>query len=220
MPAPKPADPADSRSSRPSPGKRPGKPAAKAVRPARKPARKPGKVYQLKVSLNDLRPAVWRRLLVRETCSLARLHGIIQIAMGWQDSHLHLFTFDGRRFGNPRLLDLADLAPESIQLRKVLTQPKQRMFYTYDMGDNWHHQVVLEAIQEAHPRATFPKCIDGARACPPEDVGGSWGYEHLLAVLADPTHEEYEHLSGWVGRPVDATAFDLALVNALLQAAR
>lgn len=210
MPAPKPSGKAASKSAGKTAGKATGKATAKR-------ARNPGKVYQLKVSLNDLRPAVWRRLLVRETCTLARLHTIIQIAMGWEDCHLHLFTFDGRRFGNPRLLDLADLTPETIQLRKVLTQPKQRMFYTYDFGDNWHHQVVLEAILEPHSRATFPKCVEGARACPPEDVGGPPGYSEFLKAMRNPRNPNHRHYLAWNGGRFDPEHFPITSVNKRLQ---
>jgi len=93
----------------------------------------------------------------------------------------------------------------------------ERFGYEYDFGDSWEHEITVHRVWRMPKGLKFAVCLDGANACPPEDVGGSWGYEHYLAVLADPTHEEHEHLSGWRG-PFDPKAFDLALVNAHLQA--
>ncbi len=173
----------------------------------------PGRVYRLRISLNEVRPSVWRRVLVRETCTLARLHEVIQIAMGWENSHLHMFTFDGRRFGNPKWLDMPGLESESIQLRKVLTQPKQRMFYAYDFGDGWHHEVALEAIEDAHPLAKFPKCVDGARACPPEDIGGPPGYEEFVTAMRNLDHPNSRHFRTWWGGRFDPEHFPITSVN-------
>jgi hypothetical protein len=186
----------------------------------RKKAAAPKRIYQLKVTLNEVRPEIWRRLQVRETCSLGQLHHAIQIAMGWENSHLHMFVFDGRRFGDPRRLDIAGLEAETIRLNKVLTQPKQRMFYEYDFGDSWHHQIALEAIEEPHPRATFPKCLAGAHACPPEDVGGPPGYAMFLEAMRDPRHAYHGHYREWWGGRFDPKHFPLTTVNKLLQPLR
>jgi len=95
----------------------------------------------------------------------------------------------------------------------------ERFGYEYDFGDSWEHEITVHRVWRMPKGLKFAVCLDGANACPPEDVGGSWGYEHYLAVLGDPTHEEHDHLSGWRG-PFDSKAFDLALVNAYLQAVR
>jgi hypothetical protein len=96
----------------------------------------------------------------------------------------------------------------------------ERFTYDYDFGDSWVHDITVHRVWRMAKGLKFAVCLDGANACPPEDVGGSWGYGHLLEVLADPTHEEYQHLSEWIGRPVDPNEFDLAFVNARLQAVR
>ena len=96
----------------------------------------------------------------------------------------------------------------------------ERFTYDYDFGDSWVHEIAVHRVWRMAKGLKFGVCLDGANACPPEDVGGSWGYDNLLRVLADPSHEEHQHLSEWVGGPFDPAEFDLALVNARLQSIR
>ena len=171
-------------------------------------------MLQLRVSLEEVTPTVWRRLLVPGSIRLDKLHRTNQ-AMGWQDSHLHCFDIGGVRYGMQ-----FDDYPEDEQDEQAITvlhafDGVDRVTHEYDFGDGWEHELVVEA------RSRLPiglkcvgVCLDGQHACPPEDCGGPGGYADLLSVLADPTHEEHEFLLGWVGGPFDPTEFDLALANA------
>jgi len=140
--------------------------------------------------------------------------------MGWEDSHLHSFEIGGERYG----MQFDDYPEGELDEEDftVVTAvgTNDRFTYEYDFGDSWEHEITVHRVWRMTKGLKSAVCLDGANACPPEDVGGPWGYEHLLAVLADPSHEEYEHLSTWLGAPLDPTEFDVALVNARLQAVR
>ena len=155
-------------------------------------------VVDCTIELREVEPRVWRRLLVPGSVRLDKLHRMFQAAMGWEDYHLHSFDIGAERYG----MQLDDYPDEELQEK-----------------DSWEHEITVHRVWRMPKGLKFAVCLDGANACPPEDVGGSWGYEHYLAVLGDPTHEEHDHLSGWRG-PFDSKAFDLALVNAYLQAVR
>jgi hypothetical protein len=173
------------------------------------------KVLQFRVFLEDIRPPVWRCILVSDRFTLAQLHKIMQLTFGWQDFHLHEFTVRDRRYGRP---DYDNEDPELLDERKVRLRDLDlsvgnRIGYAYDFGDNWQHLLLLEDTQAAHPAAGCPACLAGARAAPPEDVGGSSGYEEFLEAIADPKHEEHDHMISWVGVPFDPEAFDLNRIN-------
>ena len=140
--------------------------------------------------------------------------------MGWEDRHLHAFEIGGDRYG----MQLDEHPDEELEEKDVTVvtavRANERFTYEYDFGDAWDHEITVHRTWRVPKGLKLAVCLDGANACPPEDVGGSWGYEHLLAVLADPSHEEHEHLDDWVGRPVDPHDFDLAFANARLQAVR
>jgi len=171
---------------------------------------------QMKIELRRVKPLVWRRLLVPQTVTLARLHVILLRTMGWEGGHLHEFEIARKRYGIP---DPDWPEPESmlderrVRLKPLLEAGARRFIYTYDFGDHWEHVVAIEDVVLPKPGATPLECTDGANACPPEDVGGEPGYEDFLKILADPSHEEHEHMKHWIGRPFDPTAFDLAEVN-------
>jgi hypothetical protein len=169
-------------------------------------------IYQFKVALLDIRPAVWRRIQVPD-CTLADLHGYIQAAFGWWNYHLHQFDIDGERYGPPAPDDL-DFGLEMIDetdvpLSKLIPKSgrKSRWIYEYDFGDGWRHEVLFEGFASVDPKARYPQCVGGERACPPEDCGGPWGYADYLAALADPRHERHEELLEWRG-PFNPEAFD------------
>lgn len=179
--------------------------------------------YQLKIWLRDIRPEIWRRVLVPGNIHLGRLHGIIQVAMGWTNSHLHQFTvgdtvytephpdFEGDRVENERKARLCDVAPRA----------NGSLLYEYDFGDSWEHVVLVEKIlKPGEGVADLPVCLGGARACPPEDCGGVPGYESFLEAIRDPDHEEHDAMLEWVGGHFDPEAFDLKRVNGLLQRMR
>jgi hypothetical protein len=179
----------------------------------------PKRVYQLKITLSDSKPPIWRRVELPDDVTLARLHAIIQEAMGWSDSHLHMFTLGQTFYGVPDLDDEQDIGDErKAKLNQLLTAPKQTLRYEYDFGDSWTHVVLLEQVREPEAGVRYPRCTAGARACPPEDCGGVWGYTSFLEAIADPEHPEHDELLEWVGGAFDPEQFDLAEANAALHA--
>ena len=170
-------------------------------------------VYQLKIVLQGVRPQIWRRVQVPADIDLDDLHLVLQAAMGWTNSHLHSFTFEERRYTLPYeegALDELQMEDErDVGLSALLTEPKQTFEYDYDFGDNWQHLVTLEKILPADPNVKYPICLDGKRACPPEDCGGTWGYTDLLKVLRNPAHPEYKDMKAWAGRKFDSEVFDV-----------
>jgi hypothetical protein len=168
-------------------------------------------LYQLKITLRDIRPPIWRRLEVRSDITLARLHDAIQDAMGWTDSHLHQFEYEGELFGTPSDDDWRDIQSERrVRLGELLQHPKDHIEYVYDFGDDWRHRVVLEKVlpAPAGKKAPAPRCTGGRRACPPEDCGGAPGYRRLLHVLANPRDPERPEMLEWVGGHFDPEAFE------------
>jgi len=170
--------------------------------------------YQLKVSLKGLRPPVWRRLLVPSSIYLSDLHDVFQIAMGWTDSHLHLFNCGRVSFGQPDP-DFADgVADESgVRLEAVLAEEGESLVYEYDFGDGWEHKVTLEKVLPYERGAANARCIGGRRSCPPEDVGGIYGYADFLEAYVDPKHPRHQEMVLWAGPDFDADRFDMEEVN-------
>ncbi|HET6604135.1 MAG TPA: plasmid pRiA4b ORF-3 family protein [Xanthomonadaceae bacterium] len=174
--------------------------------------------YQLKATLNGIRPPIWRRILVPHDITLAALHEVLQIAFGWTDSHLHEFTAGDTLYGQSDP-DCGTVRKDEhrARLHRVLTAPGARMTYTYDFGDDWEHTIVLEKVLTPDPQdAGTAFCSAGARACPPEDCGGPWGYEELLAALRDPKHPEHQQMREWLVEDFDPESFDAQEVNELL----
>jgi hypothetical protein len=180
--------------------------------------RKTARIYQLKVSLAGVEPPVWRRVQVPDG-TLGDLHFVIQAAMGWQDSHLHEFVVNGTRYGPVMSGDL-DTEDEGGALlsRIVAGEKKARFVYEYDFGDSWEHEVLFEKAVEPEPKVRYPRCIDGARACPPEDCGGVWGYADFLEAMADPKHENHREMKEWIGGRFDPERFSVEAVNRELRA--
>ena len=171
-----------------------------------------GLVYQIVVTLKDSKPPVWRRFHVPSSLTLAQLHDALQIIMGWTDSHLHRFIINGQEFGRPdyedRFEDDDPLRDERrIHLAKLFPVVPAAFLYEYDYGDGWLHVIVVEWTLSASSGVQYPSCVEGERACPPEDVGGIFGYEELLTILADPEHEEYERMRMWAGEDFNPEAF-------------
>lgn len=177
-------------------------------------------IYQIKVTLLGTKPPIWRRLLVPADLTLAQLHDVLQIAMGWDDGHMHEFRIGQRRFGRPfpdeRLMGMTPTESEAtVRLSVVLGRAGAKMIYTYDFGDSWEHGIVLEKRLPADPATTYPVCTDGQLACPPEDCGGVWGFYELQEALADTRHPRHEEFVDWIGN-FDPQAFSLDKVNRLL----
>ena len=174
-------------------------------------------VYRIKVTLKHTKPPIWRRVEVAGNTKLPKLHDIIQIAMGWTDSHLHQFIVGRTTYGVPDPEFRDDIENEkNVKLEQFATQG-DRLIYEYDFGDGWEHELHIEAIAPPERGVRYPRCLAGKRACPPEDCGGPPGYENLLQALADPTHEAHNDMKEWLGRPFDPEAFDLNDVNDALR---
>ena len=178
-------------------------------------------VVRLRIALMEHTPTIWRRLLVPGEIKLAKVHDIFQAAMaGWLDYHLHCFEIDGQRYGTPDPnWELDDIDEQGVVFTDAVKE-RTRFVYEYDFGDSWRHEVVVESIEPVPLVLKFAVCLDGQRACPPEDCGGVHGYAQLLEAIADPDHEEFDDYVGWVGGYFDPEAFDLAAVNAALQRVR
>jgi hypothetical protein len=174
-------------------------------------------VVSIKVTLLNIKPPVWRRLLMPSAMTLADLHDAIQAAMGWDDSHLHVFQIDGRHYGDRSTVD--DVADENrLTLAGIMKSGISRFAYTYDFGDSWKHGLVIETAQPMIPEQACPLCADGKRACPPEDSGGPQGYQKLLEVLTDPDNPKYAEQREWIGEDFNPEAFDIDVANNLLKA--
>jgi Plasmid pRiA4b ORF-3-like protein len=170
-------------------------------------------VYQLKVTLRGSKPPIWRRLQVLSTTTLGQLHVYLQEVMGWYNCHLHSFSINGIEYGQTGPDYGLDLKSEkNVKLSQVVSGEKFKFSYTYDFGDDWEHQILVEKILPSQPETQYPVCLKGKRACPPEDCGGIWGYGELLEVLGNPDHPEYEERLEWVGS-IDPEEFDLDDVN-------
>ncbi len=179
----------------------------------------PGGIYQFKITLKDTSPPVWRRIQVAD-CSLGDLHEVIQIVMGWQNSHLHQFVIDGEYYGSTAPddfgfgMDMEVQDEDGILLSQIVKGNRKVQFrYEYDFGDNWRHEILFEKTVEAEPKTKYPRCFEGERACPPEDVGGPWGYADFLAAIADPKHENHRGMKQWVGGKFDPEKFSVDRVN-------
>jgi hypothetical protein len=177
-------------------------------------------VVSLKITLKGTKPPIWRRVLVPGAFSLGELHNVIQAAMGWYNSHLHVFEVGDRHYGDRRMVD--HVADENrITLNGVMKAGVTRFSYTYDFGDNWEHGIVIEKTQPVVPGVSYPRCAAGKLPCPPEDCGGVRGYRELLEILADPEHPEHQERMEWVDDDALGPAeFDLDLVNVMLARGR
>ena len=188
----------------------------------RKTAPKQGPLlYQFKITLLDIHPLIWRRIQVPDGI-LAELHEGIQAAFGWENYHLHQFEIDGERYGPLGSDDFAfddDMLDEAdVRLSELIPKSgrRTRWIYEYDFGDSWRHEVVFEGYPPPDAKLNYPRCVEGARACPPEDCGGPWGYPNYLEALADPDHEEHDDLLEW-GGPFDPEMFDLKRATQAMQ---
>lgn len=172
-------------------------------------------IYRFKIILRDTDPVIWRRIETTDV-TLEELHELIQTAMGWTNSHLHRFEIAGVRYTDPRFIeadfdDVDALNESDIRIGNLVSKhgAKLRMGYEYDFGDGWRHEVVLEMVTPSEPGAKYPRCLDGERACPPEDVGGVYGFADYVEAITNPNHSEHGALLEWKG-PFDPAQFDAA----------
>jgi hypothetical protein len=176
----------------------------------------PQRLYQFKITLLDTLPPIWRRIQVKN-CTLDKLHEHIQTAIGWTNSHLHHFRIGEQLYGDPLLMqenfeDMGYKDSTTTKISQIVPRDGRRFRfeYEYDFGDGWRHEVLFEGFLRAEPRRKYPLCLEGERACPPEDVGGTSGYREFLEAVTDPEHEDHDGLLEWAGGSFDPEAFDAA----------
>jgi len=181
-------------------------------------------VYELKIVLLGTKPPIWRRLQVPGDANLGWLHAVIQVAMGWTNSHLHHFLTIDARYSDPRHTEDMGFGEEpdrdeaKAKLMQIAPHEGAQFGYEYDFGDSWEHEItVTRILPTGAATATSALCLEGARACPPEDCGGIWGYAELLKTLKNPKHPEHKTMKEWLGHPFDAEAFDVAKTNLWLR---
>jgi len=178
------------------------------------------KIFQLKISLDEIERPIWRRLRVPGDVSLFKLHFIFQIAMGWTNSHLHEFHIEDQYYGIPDEdgWDIREIKEEKeYRLEQVISSKGFQFSYLYDFGDSWEHTILIEDILEPVDGEIYPTCLDGGSACPPEDVGGIWGYEVFLEAISDPDHPEHDGYLTWAGGSFDPDAFNRSRIDAELR---
>ena len=171
-------------------------------------------VIQLKVTLAEIEPPVWRRLRIPMDYTLARLHRVIQAAFGWEDSHLHCFRIHSVDYAPVDPENEPGIRDEKVPLKRVGLRLKTKFRYEYDFGDSWDHLILVEGLLLLEEPANVPACIGGQRACPPEDCGGAGGYQEMLDALRNPRDPPGEEFRLWLGtRNWNAEAFDLEWIN-------
>ncbi|MFC0139211.1 plasmid pRiA4b ORF-3 family protein [Erwinia mallotivora] len=175
-------------------------------------------LYQIKVTLVDSKPPIWRRLVVPKTINLDELHMIIQLAMGWTNSHLYLFTKGNLRYGikfeDEELFESDTKSSEDVSLKFLLRKENDKILYEYDFGDSWVHSILLEKSSfELMIPTQVPVCIKGKGTCPVEDSGGMWGYYQKLEEVRDLSNPERDELNDWLNHDIDERKYDLDAIN-------
>jgi len=176
------------------------------------------KIFQIQIALKGFKPKIWRRILIPSDLLLSDFHMVIQITMGWTNSHLHQFiknrTFYTLRMQDDVLWDEMDNVDyKKMKISDLLKKEKEKIVYEYDFGDSWEHDIILEKILPIDNNLKYPICLTGKMNCPPEDCGGVWGYSDMLEVLKNPDHEEYESYIEWLGEEFDPEFFDKNEIN-------
>ncbi|OIN82957.1 plasmid pRiA4b ORF-3 family protein [Francisella sp. TX07-6608] len=179
-------------------------------------------VYQFKISLDCIKPTIWRRIQISDLATFWDLHVAIQDSMGWFDCHLHQFTIKNPNTSESIRIgisdpDFDDMLPTKagwdIKIREYFTKNNPKCEYEYDFGDGWGHVIKFEGQQEKIGGVKYPVCLDGENACPPEDVGGYWGYEDFVKIMTDENHERYDNMLEWFGEKYDPKKFDASKVK-------
>lgn len=183
------------------------------------------RAVQLKITLKNSKPPIWRRVLVKSSISFYELHYTIQLAMGWGIFHLYEFKIGDYRIGiteegfdDPEYIGSDVIEATKITLEEVLSKGEVKSFtYEYDFGDGWIHSILVEKTMPLDPNTYYPVCIKGKLACPPEDCGGLPGYYNLLEILSNKKHPEYKDMIKWMGGRFDPTDFEVEDVNVHLE---
>jgi hypothetical protein len=181
----------------------------------------PREVVEIRISLQDIEPRVWRRVQVPADFPLRRLHDVIQAVMGWLDYHLHQFEIGDKLYGQPEIAGDDHFGPplhsdRNTRLAQLLERSVERFTYIYDFGDDWRHDIEIERTIRAQPGIEYPILIAGERRGPPEDCGGPYGYLEFLDAISDPAHPGHEEAMDWYGEPFDPEDMELDTVEAML----
>ncbi len=184
----------------------------------------PGSTYQIKISLKEVKPPIWRRLQVPGSISLHKLHKILQVVMGWCDYHLFEFRIGNKAYGIPD--DGVTYELEDARRRKLrdVLQEGDKADYAYDFGDGWECRLLIEKVIPVETEPRYAVCLKGARSGPPEDCGGPWGYEDLLGMLKlapqEVKDEDTKSMRDWIGEDFDPEHIDVQQINAQLRRVR
>lgn len=173
-------------------------------------------VYEFRITLKGTEPKVWRHVLVPTNISLERLHGIIQVVVGWQNSHLYEYEIQAKRYApsDDEFVDVLGKKPGGVNISlSVVLKDVGSFVYRYDFGDSWTHQVDIIGRHNRDEAMIYPVCVGGENACPPEDCGGPPGYHELKEALKDENHEEHMAMKQWVGGYFNPLTFDPNIVN-------
>ena len=169
---------------------------------------------KLRVALDDVQPKIWRQFVVPASITLDRLHDVLQVVMGWTDSHLHSFTIAGQEFTEDPEEPEQGIEETGVVLGALIRKPRSKFTYLYDFGDGWMHTITVQSVEQIPADHTVNiTCLAGQRRCPPEDVGGPWGYQEFLEAIADPKHEEHNSYLEWCGGSFDPREFDIKEVT-------
>ena len=176
---------------------------------------------QFRVELQDIEPSIWRLIDIPSSYTFWDLHVAIQDSMGWLDYHLHSFNIRTARKKQPVLIGIpgdelenTTLPGWEIPVSRYFKQPGDEAVYDYDFGDNWRHKITLTGINLQTNGIKYPHCVDGQRQCPPEDCGGAPGYERLIEIIRDITHEEHEEMISWlIHHPQNYSSYDPEYFN-------
>lgn len=180
------------------------------------------KIYQIQISLKNISPKIWRRLLIRADLPLQDFHKVIQSSMGWWNSHLHQYIKDRKYYlekteGDDFWDEMVHVDYSELKVSDLLKKENDKIGYEYDFGDGWLHDIVLEKILDSDPGVIYPQCVAGKRNCPPEDCGGPYGYSNFLKSISNPRDKEYKEMIEWAGGKFDPESFDKEAINDLLK---
>ena len=170
------------------------------------------KAVQLKITLLDIKPLIWRQILIKDSSTLNDLHEVIQGVMPWEDLHLFEFKYAGTSTST-RTMD------NELTLSALNLKEKDLFLYIYDFGDHWEHEILVEKIVDIEPKRIYPICTNAKRACPPENCGGAFSYLSMLRILKDLKHPEYENTAEHLGDSFSPEHVDLVELNQNLQIA-
>lgn len=174
-------------------------------------------IYDLKITLDNVEPIVWRRILVPGDILLDELHALIQLSMSWESTHMYSFEIGGKTYMDDPDGEFGAQEPDSIELSDAIKKTK-KFSYSYDFGDDWRHTIQVMGVLEPDMNQAYPLCTGGENACPPEDCGGPHGYAEFLEAISDTKHTSHCDMLSWVGGHFDPKGFDSNLVNRIFRA--